>query len=476
VLLATALAACYGFSRLASLLPTSAATALPGVIRALSVGLFLMAAVLRLARWRLTGDAHAARGATALTVIGAALASLPLVGPLVQHSPSLVHSAPAARLMFVVPVLVLLTTETRPVWGVRERPLLLAVALFAGWVAVSLAIAGLRLSSERSVLETPAVWQVAECLAAVVWAALAVRTWWRDGVGRRPACGWIAIGLLLMGVGEALRAWTLNHHPSSLLLAISLQLIVAAIAVAVAGNELRGAFDADAERTDDLTVALAATQLRLDRAELRQERIHDARSAVAGVLGAARLLAEPAGGIDAARLRGLMQSELHRLQQSLVETDVAEPITDFQLAETLEPVVLSHRLAGGFAGADFGRTRVVGRPLATAAALANLLANVRNHAPGARVEIRAERQGATVVLTVEDDGPGIPRRERAQVFRRGVQGSAAGPGSGLGLYTAAQTMIGQSGSLRLTDRLGGGTRVLLTMPMAESCLSSARAS
>jgi signal transduction histidine kinase len=77
-----------------------------------------------------------------------------------------------------------------------------------------------------------------------------------------------------------------------------------------------------------------------------------------------------------------------------------------------------------------------------------------------------------VVLTVDDDGPGIPSGDRARVLRRGVQGVAGGPGTGLGLHTATRAMAAQSGSLRLADRPGGGTRVILTLPAAVSALST----
>jgi signal transduction histidine kinase len=40
------------------------------------------------------------------------------------------------------------------------------------------------------------------------------------------------------------------------------------------------------------------------------------------------------------------------------------------------------------------------------------------------------------------------------------------PGTGLGLYTASELMHAQQGSLRLTARPGGGTRVQLDLPSA----------
>ena len=69
-------------------------------------------------------------------------------------------------------------------------------------------------------------------------------------------------------------------------------------------------------------------------------------------------------------------------------------------------------------------------------------------------------------MLVEDDGPGIPDEERARVVLAGVRGSTArGVGEGLGLSSALRAMTGQGGALRVEQRSGGGTRVVLTWPL-----------
>ena len=160
-----------------------------------------------------------------------------------------------------------------------------------------------------------------------------------------------------------------------------------------------------------------------------------------------------------------MAAELGRLQDTL-DTNSVEPLQEFALTDVLESVVLSHRLAGGVVDVELGVVRVVGRPTATATAVANLLANARVHAPGAHVNLHAERQGSTVVVLVDDNGAGIPASERERVLLPGVRGSTSAAGSGLGLHTAAAAMTGQAGSLRLTERPGGGTRAVMTMTAA----------
>ncbi|MEO6886154.1 MAG: ATP-binding protein, partial [Jatrophihabitantaceae bacterium] len=92
---------------------------------------------------------------------------------------------------------------------------------------------------------------------------------------------------------------------------------------------------------------------------------------------------------------------------------------------------------------------------------------VRVHAPGATATVRSEAETGAVCITVEDDGPGIASNERERVLRSGVRGStASATGSGIGLATAAETMKDQAGTLRVTERAGGGTCVQLTLPAA----------
>lgn len=79
--------------------------------------------------------------------------------------------------------------------------------------------------------------------------------------------------------------------------------------------------------------------------------------------------------------------------------------------------------------------RILGVPLMLRELLGNLIDNALRYTPsGGVVTVRVKRDGGSVVLEVEDTGPGIPEAERARVFDRfyRVLGTA-GEGSGLGL-------------------------------------------
>ncbi len=80
-------------------------------------------------------------------------------------------------------------------------------------------------------------------------------------------------------------------------------------------------------------------------------------------------------------------------------------------------------------------TKVVGAPLMLRELLGNLIDNALRYTPsGGSVTARVGREGGSVLLEVEDSGPGIPEHERARVFDRfyRVLGTNV-EGSGLGL-------------------------------------------
>jgi signal transduction histidine kinase len=101
----------------------------------------------------------------------------------------------------------------------------------------------------------------------------------------------------------------------------------------------------------------------------------------------------------------------------------------------------------------------------------NLVENAEKHAGRtARIEMRARRlDESTVVLTVADDGRGIPAEDRDHVFERFFRGrrvrEAAVPGSGLGLYLCRRIVEAHGGWIRL-DATIRGTSISVGLPVA----------
>jgi signal transduction histidine kinase len=99
--------------------------------------------------------------------------------------------------------------------------------------------------------------------------------------------------------------------------------------------------------------------------------------------------------------------------------------------------------------------------------LEEMVGNVLDNAckwAASRVSVTATSHGSTVVVHVDDDGPGLAASMREQVLRRGVRADEGSPGSGLGLAIVRDLADAYAGSIVLDRAPAGGVRSILTLP------------
>jgi signal transduction histidine kinase len=115
---------------------------------------------------------------------------------------------------------------------------------------------------------------------------------------------------------------------------------------------------------------------------------------------------------------------------------------------------------------------VRGHPGRLERVLRNLADNAERHAKS-RVTITLAVSGGQAVLSVQDDGPGIPAEDRERVFDRFVRldddRAREDGGSGLGLAIAAEIARTHGGTLNVADNVGAGlsgARLELRLPLA----------
>ncbi|MBY0558734.1 ATP-binding protein [Hyphomicrobium sp.] len=113
-------------------------------------------------------------------------------------------------------------------------------------------------------------------------------------------------------------------------------------------------------------------------------------------------------------------------------------------------------------------------PILFAMAARNLLENAILHSPPSGiVRCSAEREGNVAVIRIDDEGPGIPADELANVrdsFFRGRNRTAIGSGLGLTIVDLALTRA--KGSLALSNRSDGGLRAELRIELSEPCFDA----
>jgi signal transduction histidine kinase len=136
-----------------------------------------------------------------------------------------------------------------------------------------------------------------------------------------------------------------------------------------------------------------------------------------------------------------------------------------EAAAEVAPTALDHELS---VDADERGLTVDGAPDELHRLTVNLIGNAVNHTPaGSNVHASVHRDGAAIVLTVEDNGPGVPPELRDRIFDRFVRGEGdAGTrsGSGLGLAIVKAVADSHGGSVHLESPPEGGARFVVTLP------------
>ncbi|MHA1549435.1 MAG: ATP-binding protein [Alphaproteobacteria bacterium] len=150
------------------------------------------------------------------------------------------------------------------------------------------------------------------------------------------------------------------------------------------------------------------------------------------------------------------------------EIDAAEIVRD--VAELYEPVAeeagLRIVVAAPAPACIHARRELISQ------AVANLVDNAIKYAvrgdaePDGEIHVSAARREGAVVLSVADNGPGIPQADRERVLQRFVrlEESRSQPGSGLGLSLVSALVQLMGGSITLGDA-NPGLVVTLTLPV-----------
>ncbi len=280
-------------------------------------------------------------------------------------------------------------------------------------------------------------------------------------------------------------------------------LVIAALAWYLAGRALRPVEAIRAEAaaitpttmhrrvpdpgTDDEVGRLARTMNemleRLDAAAVRQRQFvsdasHELRSPIAAVRAqlevalrrddpdwptVAKAVLDEDGRLEEAVDELL---ELARLDEAGTRFDAEDvDLDDLVLDESHRTRQVAIDTTHVSAGRVRGNARQLGR------VVRNLLDNACRHAT-TRVTVALEVDGAQVVLTVDDDGPGIPGEDRVRVFDRFTRldedrGRPAG-GAGLGLALVRAVVERHHGRVAVEDTPLGGARFVVRIPAAAS--------
>ena len=217
---------------------------------------------------------------------------------------------------------------------------------------------------------------------------------------------------------------------------------------------------------------------------------HKLRTPLAVALGYLDiLLAGP--GLDESQRKALMKIQhedenLHGLVEKLIvfslvqsPEDIVLDRSELSLADVVDEALksLGARIEGEGIRVSWTRAEAVGFPglyadrVLLREAVANLVENAVkfNKSPKKEVRISVSRQGPSLRVTVQDNGPGIPSEEQPKLFRKFYQidddFTGQIPGFGLGLAFVKSVAEAHGGEAGLSSVPGGGSDFHFDLPL-----------
>ncbi len=163
-------------------------------------------------------------------------------------------------------------------------------------------------------------------------------------------------------------------------------------------------------------------------------------------------------------VRRLSRAEKPRLDL----IDPSEPVR--QALSVVERQLIGHGIAVHWR-TDAGRTPAVrANPAELEQVFLNLILNARDalctlpSGTTRRLELGVEVKNDQVLLSVEDNGPGIAEEHRARLFEQGFTTKDAASGSGIGLWISRSFVIAAGGTIRFEPVPTGGARFIVELP------------
>lgn len=156
--------------------------------------------------------------------------------------------------------------------------------------------------------------------------------------------------------------------------------------------------------------------------------------------------------------QGVAEPKMERFD---VNSLVAEVARDFKAQASEKDQTISTALDAGF-------SHVLGDPSSLRQVVANLVANaVKFGPPETKIALATTNStnDQTVMITVEDEGPGIAVEDQSLVFEPFWQADRELPGAGLGLNIVRQLVERLGGTVGVTSQLGRGSTFVVRLPL-----------
>ncbi len=227
--------------------------------------------------------------------------------------------------------------------------------------------------------------------------------------------------------------------------------------------------------------AASSAAARKAEEEARRVAVHEMKTPLTAVRGLTQLLTgleltqaerqrvAAMMGEETERLGGLIESlnAIERLR--LREFDKTAQVLDISALTGKRVASLGTALGGRVSGTFEEGIHVEGDEGSLTRAIDNLIGNALKFSPDeSTVLVSVLRRGENAVISVADEGPGIPEEERGRVFGRFVRGTNAGSmdGLGLGLSLVEEVVTWHRGRVLVKGRKGSGSVFEILLPLS----------
>jgi signal transduction histidine kinase len=239
-----------------------------------------------------------------------------------------------------------------------------------------------------------------------------------------------------------------------------------------------------AQLSESLTQVAVQDARRLAAEELVTLLAHDLGNALTPIQGRLDMLVRRFAREGRERDRGDVDAvghtlrRLHRMVTELLDVARIDAGIFAVSPQMVDLVAVTEEVVGTFQAAHPAITLrlpdelpVQADPGRIAQAIQNLVSNAVTHSPdgapiviGAGIEQRDD--GVWAVVSVHDDGSGIPREQLSHLFTRFAAGPDS-PGLGIGLYLAHQITEAHGGTLTVESAPGKGSSFWLSLPLSQ---------
>lgn len=282
--------------------------------------------------------------------------------------------------------------------------------------------------------------------------------------------------------------WSFTVHESQYLISFLVFILIATVIskLAASSREKLFLYIESSKKNEQLMEIMHKNNLATEKEALRNSLLssiaHDIRTPATTISGYASVLCKNIKEADldnceliaknlyseSLTLIGLIENVLNitKIQNGLNLTKETVPVDEIIISAVrivkrkLENYILSMKL-------DNRMIQVNGDPHLLEQMLINLLENSIKYAPEqSMIEIKTEILDQSVVISVRDEGPGIPAGEEEHIFEKfyRLKRDENKKGTGLGLALCKAVVILHDGKIEAQTGLANGTKILITLP------------